>query len=368
MEIRFFRLDETEQLQKGINDIWGSNHVFSRNENLLRFMFHENPSRVLLVDHNHYSFLGAWENNVLIGFLGVLPFVFNNQGKKDMGCCLTNWIVSPEYRSTGAGLSLLNEIQNFNPSIVLSLGINEHVAKLYRMMRWNVLDDCPRWIGILNKDKVVTKLLGGDLKPLRYWNVVKKVIESSLYEVTADQTLDEELWDQYYWGEFAKNSVGFARDFSFIQWRYLKNPFYEYKLLICKDRNGKYKGLAIIRIETILGDEKIGRVVEFITSDQDSAIALANAIIEIDKDLLFIDFYCFSSVSSWGLEAVGFKRFYQSDQDTLVVPSRFQPLDLQVTSLKASMFINKKFKKQMNLIQDDLWYVTKGDSDQDRPN
>lgn len=368
MDIRFFGVSETDRLQQGISNIWSNNHVFVREEKLLKYMFYENPSRHLLADHDYYSFLGAWKDNNLIGLLGVLPFAFNNQGKKEIGCCLTNWIVSPEYRTSGAGLALLNKVQDFNPSVILSLGINENVAKLYRMMRWNVLADCPRWIGVLNKERTVRTLLDGDPKPLRYWEEVRAIKEDSIYEIEIDSTLDENLWNEYYWADFAKKSVGFARDFSFISWRYLTNPFHKYKMLTCKDKNGNYKGLAIIRIENILENEKIGRVVEFIAANQDSAVALANSLIKIDKDILFFDFYCFSGVSSWGMEAVGFKRVYKSDQDYFVVPSRFQPLDLEVTSLMASMFITPKLKKKMNFIKDDLWYVTKGDSDQDRPN
>lgn len=368
MEIRFFRINETDQLQQGINSIWAEGHIFAREKSLLKYMFYENPTRYVLADDAHYSFLGAWKDNQLIGMLGVLPFVFNNLGNKEMGCCLTNWIVSPEHRTSGAGLALLNEVQNFNPSVILSLGINENVAKLYKMMRWNVLDDCPRWIGILDKERTVKKLLDGNPKPLRYWEEVKVIEEKSVYKVEIDSSLDEHLWNEFYWEDFAKKSVGFARDFSFINWRYINNPFYEYKVLTCRDRNDKYKGIAIIRIESILETEKIGRVVEFIAADQDSSVALANSLITIDKDILFFDFYCFSSISSWGLEVVGFKKIYKNAQDHFVVPSRFQPLDLKVTSLMVSVFTTPKFKKNMNFIKDDLWYVTKGDSDQDRPN
>lgn len=367
MEIRYFNINETKELQKGINDIWSANHIFVKEKKLLHYMFSDNPSRNLLVDDNHYSFIGAWENEKLIGLLGVMPFVLNVYGKKESGFCLTNWIVSPDFRKTGAGLSLMREVQNHNPSIILSLGINKNVAKLYKMMRWNVLDDSPRWIGIVNKEKTIKKMLKGDEEPLRYWKEVNEV-HCIKYIASEETRLNESTWNQFYWNDFAKKTVGFARDYSFINWRYLKNPFFNYRILLCTDNSGEYKGLAVVRIEDVLDGEKIGRIVEFIASDQDSAIVLANAVINLDQDVLFYDFYCFSSVSSWGLEAVGFKKVLKSKQENIVVPSRFQPLDLDVTNLMASMYTTPEFKKKFNFIKENSWYVTKGDSDQDRPN
>lgn len=368
MEIRFFKSSETIQLQQGIHKLWGNNHVFTKNKNLLNYMFFDNPNKQLITEQQNYSFLGAWQEGVLIGLLGILPFVFNNHGKKEMGCCLTNWIVSPEHRTSGAGLMMLDKAINTNPCLILSLGINENVAKLYKMMRWNVLEDCPRWIGVLNKENTITKVLGEAKSPLRFWNEVQPVQCSSTYMIEIGPHLDEELWNAFYWKSFAKNTLGFSRDFSFIQWRYINYPFFNYQLITCKDQNGNYKGLAVVRIEGILENEKIGRIVEFIAADQDSAVLLANSIIEIDRDILFFDFYCISSISAWGLEAVGFKRVFKNDIDPFVVPTRFQPLDLETTNIMASMYTTPKLKKNFNFIRDNMWYITKGDSDQDRPN
>ncbi|PLT35491.1 hypothetical protein [Bacillus sp. V5-8f] len=368
MEIRFFKVSETNELQQGINDIWGKNHILVREEKLLKYMFFENPSKNKFIDDNHYSFLGAWKNGRLIAILGIMPFNLNIQGRKEVGCSLANWAVLQENRNSGAGLALMQEVQKFQPSVILALGINENVALLYKMMGWKVLYETPRWIGILNKEKTIDKMLGGDHGLLRYWKEVKAVQTNSNYIVNEVNDLEKEKWDKFYWEYFAKQSAGFTRDYSFIKWRYLLHPYFKYKVLLCIDADGNYKGLAIIRIENVLNGESIGRIVEFISSDQDSAISLANSLINIDKDMLFFDFFCFSSISTWGLEAVGFKRTLKSLTDNLVVPLRFQPLDLEVTNLMASMYVTPKLLKEYNIIKDNLWYVTKGDADQDRPN
>lgn len=368
MEIRYFKVDEIDILQKGINDLWAKGHVFTKDEKLLKYMFYENPYNYLLIDNEHLSFLGAWKDDRMIGLLGVMPSVFNIKGQKSFGCCMTNWIVSSKYRNTGAGLALLSKLQQASPNILLSLGINEKVAKLYKIMRWNVVENVPRWVGLTNKERTIKKLLNGDFNPLRYWNDLKPIQNNSSYLVKEVVDLDEKMWNEFYWGNFAKRTIGFARDYLFLSWRYLNNSFFDYKTIICYDTYGNYKGIAIIRIEHILNNEKIGRIVEFISTNQDSSIALANFLISIDKDILFFDFFCFSSISSWGLEAVGFKRISKSHEDQFNFPLRFQPIDLNMTDLIASLYASPKFKKEYNVIEDEMWYVTKGDSDQDRPN
>ncbi len=368
MEVRFFNVSETNQLKQGIHEVWAKNHIFVREEKLLNYMFLENPAKDLLVNDQHYSFLGAWKDHSLIGLLGVMPFTLNVCGKKEVGCTLANWGVLPEQRNSGAGLALMQHVQKLNPSIILALGINETVAKLYKLMKWKVDEQTPRWIGLVQKEKTIDLMLNGNPYPLRYWNEIKQIKTNSNYTVEKVDSLDEEMWNTFYWDGFAKDSIGFARDFSFLQWRYFEHPFFHYHVFTCKDGTGKYKGLAIVRVENILNGEKIGRIVEFISSDQDSAISLANAMIEMDRDILFFDFFCFSSISSWGLEAVGFKQVLKSETDQIVLPLRFQPLDLAVTDLRASMFVTPKFAKEYNLVKNDLWYITKGDADQDRPN
>lgn len=368
MDIRFFKVAEINRLQEGINDIWAKNHIFVKEKELLTYMFHENPAKSIFTNNEHFSFLGAWERESLIGILGILPFHLNVFGKKSIGCTLVNWAVLPEHRNSGAGLALINEVKKYHPTMILSLGINPKVEKLYKLLGWNVLDETPRWIGIVNKKKTIELMLKGDHQPLRYWNELKRVQANRSYKVIEVNELDERKWDTFYWGKFAKQSVGFTRDSSFLSWRYFKHPFFTYHTFVCMDQNGDYKGLVVVRIETILTGEKIGRIVEFISSDQDSAITLANALIGMKEQLLFFDFFCFSNISTWGLEAVGFKRVLKSDTDKQVVPMRFQPLDFNHTSLMAAIYVEPKLIMEFPIQKNDLWYVTKGDSDQDRPN
>ena len=115
MEIRFFRTNETKELQQGIHDIWGKNHVFVREEKLLKYMFLNNPSRNTFVNENYYSFLGAWKDDTLIGLLGVMPFVLNIYGGKkpfDGSACLS--LASQGALFIGVGIGNLQSMENLH--------------------------------------------------------------------------------------------------------------------------------------------------------------------------------------------------------------------------------------------------------------
>lgn len=371
LEVRLFRLDEIDQLQSAIHNLWAKNHILSRDLPLLKHMFYENPKHDEVFGNQNLSFLGAWYQGEIIGLLGLILSEVNVKGKNKIGLSLTNWIVSTEYRHTGAGLLLIREMLNYQPSLVLSLGINHVVSRIYSMMEnYQIHNEVPRWIGLINKKDTCNLLLNKNMEFIRYYNEIEQVNNSD-NNYKLNEGIDYEKWDAFYNEEFSKKYIGFSRNSSFIRWRYLNHPTFNYHLIGCFDLQNNYKGLIVYRIEKILdGQAKIGRIVEFIASDQDSAICLANYLVEIGggNDLLFYDFYCYSSISSWGLEAVGFKRDYKNTNDNIVLPTRFQPIDLNVTDMMAAMYIGRDIQKDINLVTDQQWYITKSDADQDRPN
>lgn len=366
METRWFRKSEQSLLKEAIDSIWAKGHVFTRNDTLLNHMFFENPFRNLVVKGDDFSFLGLWDEGRIVGILGVIPYEVNVKGKKALGAALTNWKVDSKY--AGAGLKLLNSVKRYNLSIILSLGINSTVAKLYHALNWYVLDDVPRWIGFVNRNKVAAAIFKNtddtlisscrELRPI----ICKHDLKHVSY-------LDEQKWNQFYWNVFARRTIGFARSYAFLNWRYLKHPVFEYQILAVIDQQGCYTGLLVYRVEEIMnGSYKIGRIVEFMALDHQSSIALANEILLRNEDVLFWDFYNLSGISAWALENIGFQRKPDWLRDEIVVPTRFQPLDLSCVNMMASMYVSDDVKEQYNLMSDLQWYVTKGDSDQDRPN
>nr|WP_165972308.1 GNAT family N-acetyltransferase [Paenibacillus piri] len=336
---------------------------------MLNYMFYDHAVVQTIFGKDNYGFLGAWHEGEIIGILGLMAFDMNIYGKLKFGFAPTNWIVSPEHRHTGAGIELMRAMLNFNPSIVLNHGINANVARLYKGMGgYQVIPDVPRWIGVNDEERTTELLLEGNGQPIRYYDPIRSVATTSSYRVSEQFNADK--WEDFY-TKWARRNVGFSRNAVFISWRYINHPSFNYHIFTCENAEGEYKGLLILRKEQILdGKGHIGRIVEFIADDQDSAVQLANEVVKFSQqnELLFNDFYCFSSITAWGLEAVGFKRVIKSEADKLVLPTRFKPLDLEITHMMAAIYVAKELQGKIDSINDQTWYITKGDADQDRPN
>lgn len=369
MEIRLFRQTETQVLMQALDRLWAKNHILSRDETLLQYMFSKHVVSKTVFGNENYGFLGAWLNGEVVGLFGLMAFELNVYGVSKFGFAPTNWIVAPEHRQSGAGIELMRAMLSYQPSVVLNLGINHNVARLYTGMGgYQVVQDVPRWIGVCDKERTIELLLEGDAQPLRYYDTIRRIETKSSLRVI--ERLDHERWDTFY-KRWALKHVGFSRNSSFLSWRYEQHPTFRYRIFTVENQQGDYKGLLVIRIEPILdGQGTIGRVVECIAEDQDSAVQLANQLVTISEEhqLLFVDFYCFSSITSWGLEAVGCKRVFKNMSDKLVLPTRFKPLDLEITHMMAALYVSKELQGKIQSNNDQTWYITKGDADQDRPN
>lgn len=374
MEIRLFKKDETAMYMKAIDQLWKKGHILSRDQTLLDFMFYNNPMHEKYIGKENYGAIGVWEDGKIIGIGGLMLYEFNVNGKRELSSNITNIIVLEEYRKSMAGVLIYGKILELYP-IFCSFGVGlsnfamrispPTITKDYVMQPIHKLI---RMIGIFSKKKTTEVLLEGNEYFLRNYNEIQKFPHHG--NKIVNQELDEEKWNTFYYTHIAPKTIGVSRNYEFLNWRYLNHPTFDYLVYTVQDQLGNYEGLLVARVEKIVNNTaKILRIVEFISKNQDASITLANKIVEIgtEKDVLFADFYCTTDMFNFGLESVGFKKEFTSEDDQLVLPSRFQPVDLSVVNLNAVMSFYGKKVRRLNLFDNNI-YFTKGDSDQDRPN
>lgn len=374
MEIRLFRKDETAIYMKAIDEIWKKGHILSRDKTLLDFMFYNNPMHEKYIGKENLGAIGIWEDGIIIGLGGLMLYEFNLNGKTELACNVTNIVVLEEYRKSMAGILLYEKTFDLYP-IFCSFGtsLSEFAMRISpptikKDIVMQPIHKLIRMIGIFNKKKTAEVLLEDNGHSLRNYNMVQKVPQYG--EKTVHRILEEEKWNTFYYTYIATKTISVSRNYEFLNWRYLKHPTFEYLVYTVQDHVGNYEGLFVARVERIVNDTaKIMRIVEFISKNQDASITLANKIVEIgtEEDVLFADFYCTTDMFNFGLESVGFKKEYTSEDDKLVLPSRFNPIDLSVVNLNAQISFYGKKVRNLNLLNNNI-YFTKGDSDQDRPN
>lgn len=367
MEVRFFRKDERAVLLNAINDLWSKNHVYVRKPEVLEHLVLNTPYRSEFAGEDNYSFVGIWnEQNKVVGILGSIPQELNFFGKRKRSSTFSIWYVDKKNAKNVNGLDLYEFIDEKEPSMKVAIGLSPEAYKIYGALGWYTIDDFPRWIGVNKVKETLSNLLPDDSTEL-YLPQTKPVAKRKTFKVLYDQ-IDKEKWNHFYDTQFAKRFVGTNRDYTFLEWRYLQSPILQYHTIILTDSNDEYKGLAVIRIESIIsGKFKIGRILEFIAVEAEASVELANALINYDKDVLMWDFYCLSSITAFGLEAVGFRRI-PDWMDKTMMPTRFQPVDYGHLKLNAAIWLEDKLKSKLQAINSNQWYITKGDADQDRAN
>ena len=143
--------------------------------------------------------------------------------------------------------------------------------------------------------------------------------------------------------------VGACRDEEFVRRRYREHPRFSYEVV---------GGLAAYRIETVAGSSaQVMRIVDFLGDE-----ALAGRLAEAAEaaGVVFADFSCTSARYGAPLESAGFER---EDRRAAALPGRFQPLDFSDRPIVSCFWAAPR----LGLDLADL-YVTRADSDLDRPN
>lgn len=366
MEVRFFKKSERQLLLDSIDRLWKHNHVYVRQPEVLEHLVLNTPYRADFAGEDNYSFLGMWHDNDVVGLLGVIPQEVNVFGKTKQSATYTVWITDRNRKERFNGLELHNCLDNKNISMKLCIGISEVAAKMYRFLRWDSIDELPRWVAVNNLTLARKVLLPSTTAPELLPQIVPVSINSDL-RVDFDD-VDGLRWDDFYYCKFAPISIGTCRNFKFLKWRYLKSPILKYHFVTVSDKAGRYQGLAVLRIEPICnGQYRIGRILEFIAINAEASLRLAEAVVNFDKDVIMWDFYCLSDITVYGLERIGFQKV-PVWMDKVIMPTRFQPIDYENMKLNGAIYLQADLTRKINPMSSYQWYITKGDADQDRAN
>jgi len=183
-----------------------------------------------------------------------------------------------------------------------------------------------------------------------------------------------ENWNNIGWEPIARRTAGAARDAEYLKWRYLDHPVFSYNLIVIQE--GDRAGLLVWRLETIrvktdLGEnnfDRIGRVVEFLPASWQNARALFSRLLHDlnEAGAIGADFYCYHGETRKLLAELGMLPV-ESHADGQHIPARFQPLDGKTSAIMSSVFALDEMPV-CSFDSNCVWYWTKSDADQDRPN
>jgi hypothetical protein len=373
-DIRLLGRSEYDRASAFLNAHWQKNHIYCRDRSLFEWTFGQNP---YWQDFDNFSVSMANAGDTDIGFLGIIPFSLNYHGKSKPACWLVNWKVRDDCRGTGAGLKLLKVFKDMG-FVTVSFGINDIIARLYRGLGWDLIDNIPRllWVcpNAMERLRDLCALCGenialDDLSALTSRTATENPVP---HMMTLGDVSDSD-WDTKGWTPHAENLTCCAREYRYLKWRYLQHPSFEYRTALLPE--GDRIGMAAWRVETIhhrtmdgtiIPVDRIVRLVELLPTSAANMKTLLGKVRSdaIAVDAMAIDFYSYNSTFNAWAEEAGFVVVNRLPFGN-ALPSRFQPLDNKGGVIPSAVKVGLEPPSCQSPCD---WHWTRADSDQDRPN
>ena len=145
VEFRFAKFGEYQRISQFLDTYWAKDHAYVRLPQLFDWTF----GRKNLWDHEGYSFILAEDKGEIVGILGGIPFVFNCLGKASWAVWAANYMVRPDYRRGPTAIRLLGMLRRPPYDTVIAFGVSPSGVPIYRLLRWQVLENIPRHFATL---------------------------------------------------------------------------------------------------------------------------------------------------------------------------------------------------------------------------
>jgi hypothetical protein len=316
-----------------------------------RWQFFDNPANTT----GDYTFWIVLHQDSVIAQLGHVPFVgITPDGKRFTGSHPINLIVHPDYREFGLGAVLLSRLLKQN-SCVLNPGCNEAGAALGSGLGMRDLGCLRRYILVINASAAQALALDGILPA-----IARKLPDRREHTETRDLIATTHLPDAIpATFPFPLAAYGVERNREFLQWRYEKHPAFNYEFLLTRD----LQSILVFHEEhENATGALVFRIVDFIAHGAAQS-SLLTAVVRLarERNAALMDFFCSSNCYHGALTGVGF--FDEAENDDGRIAALFQPLDFRKVGIRVLVSYPTSDSISMQ-----RWFITKGDSDQDRPN
>lgn len=332
--IRMCSLNELDLLLEFIKNSWNENHIFIKNKTLLDWQHRQKNCYNFVVAYHH-------ESNSFHGILGILSPGFFSKGNinKADDIWLALWKVEKSKAEINSiGMDLLNYVNdNFSPSSVSAIGINNQVAMLYKLMGFTT--------GYLHQRFIVNPVKSlfsiGNFFGSNKSVIAKKFPSSQLFEIHVNDL-------ENYKDIILQNCL--KKDLNYLINRYINHPNYKYRVIGIKDSNSVLALLVFRKL--FIEESSCLRIVDsFGLNNVKFCVKALFQDFLILENSEYVDFLCADSVNKH-LDLLGFS-LPASDSK---IPHLFEP------------FLREPFRVHYAYKGKHKFDIFKGDSDLDRPN
>ena len=355
MEIKDkFNMNEWEIMHSFIQKNYRPDHALCSRE-LFEWLF------CVQENDGYANIFCAWDAGQLIGIHGYFKtqVYWGNINLPQEGVWTMYWMTSNE-APKGTGWLLTRAIQKMQ-SLTLSVNASIIGVPFFKTIGWRYVPKIPRYILTL------------DIKQCRRLapkDVGKNVLENyKLKEYLEGISISETQINNFNynpdWSLYPSMKYGTIRSLDYLNWRYGKHPFFDYKIVVQGEVNRP--AVCIYRIEKSYGsyESLVAHIVDFyfpsdLIGKKDARDVLKSVVLTIKKrGCSFVDFYCSMPFFSNIFEELGAK---EEPEDIEILPTKLEPI------------LHKNFNQNfVYFYKDNIYpkcedmYITKSDIDGDSP-
>ncbi len=353
-------LNQADLLKEFYRNAYGRDDYPLLDNRFLHWWLHENP----FYKGKGFSCKAAYdtEKKKIVGHFAYVPVMVWTHGKNYSGAWTGNQFVREEYRGQGIARKLVESIMREH-EIVLDVGANALAEAVLAKRGWRHFGPLCRFVGVL--DPARAEKLAGDQAVLEE-SRIKIPDEAGDSSVAVREVKGFSETHDAFWSEFRKNIPSATdRSSEYLNWRYRDHPVFHYRILEAR-RGATGIGFAVWRKEEAAGEWlAVLRLVDFL-ADSDAELPLLKTICEIatQEKAVLIDFFCASKRYGNACKKFGFSEPPVAEE----IARLFSPI---IPKSGPISFNGRDCKNQFDsdrFFDQEQWYVTTGDGDQDRPN
>lgn len=270
------------------------------------------------------------------------------------GCQSLDTITDLDYRGQGLFVSMAKNIYNNaakeNVKLVYGFPNGNSVKGFRKHLGWQILDPVPFLIKPLKTKYFTQKIAALSFLPNFNLNIKTSHSDHHFFKLKEENHFPESSTD--IWKHFSQNiAVALKRDADYLNWRYVKKPFENYKIVHCYNQKNEHIGFVVYTIKN-KHNGKVAYIMELIYNLNYKKAAeklLSYAINEINKNHA-------DAILAWCLEHSPnykiFKKYFFVN-----MPEKIRPIELHFGARSFDERMKPIIEKREN------WYLSYSDSD-----
>ena len=253
-----------------IVELWREQYnqeYIEKRKQIFKWITEENPHK-----NGVATYFVMLDGERVVGMHGHMPLVFSIFGKKQQCCLAHDDLLSMDYRGKGLGKIMLKGTVEKSHSFAGALWFNEPNYRLYIKSGWLDVPNLHSFVKIFDPGAFLeSKIKSRAIRKILSWAFKKIMQFKSLFAFSHKgkgiiiMEIDEfdDAFDILFDEIAPRFGIMVVRNRHYLNWKFMKKPFNNYKRYAAFDNQGELSGYMIVKSEST-DTSKRGRIIDFL--------------------------------------------------------------------------------------------------------